>query len=285
MNSDIVIFHLGFGSGGIPTLDGVLNQFPRNCILYGFDAQESSQEDRKSMQMYEDRGVRTKLVTKCISGHSGQQAFYVNKEPSSSSLLPPASQALSEDPRYSWTRSWGTNTELNYTVELDAISLGDFIQEEGVIPDLLSMDVQGMEYAIMESASNFFDDIGAVFSEVEFFEIYEGQGLFSHQLDFLRKHDIRLADIVHMQYWHPHKADRGAGFLTVGEALWLRTIDSLDISDKSLIKTIKQAAIGFAYNRTSYASAILNRLSESHMKSKIKEVCVSNGFGDLTVLF
>jgi len=100
-------------------------------------------------------------------------------------------------------------------------------------------------------------------------------------LDFLDGHGIRLADIYSKQHWHPGP-QAGHGFLTVGEALWLRTIDSLltdyDTSQESAVRAIKQAAIGMSFKRFSYAHTILERMCGYHEESELENLCNDLGF-------
>ena len=140
--------------------------------------------------------------------------------------------------------------------------------------------------------------VNALFTEVEFYEIYKGQGLFEDQSMLYRSYEIRLAELYGMQRWHPGPA-AGGGLLTVAEALWLRTVDSLfdpldednDISNDSKILTlIKQVAIGYCYGKYSYAYAILERLcvelgNTEEIRNQVRDKCDELGFNNIVKLW
>ena len=110
-------------------------------------------------------------------------------------------------------------------------------------------------------------DALSVISEVEFMEIYQGQDLFFAQQSFLSENGFRLVDVMNTQYWHPGPA-AGLGFLTVGEALFLRNLEHLvsrfkdSASDVLLYKLMKLAIIAYAFDRVSYSSKVVTLMLE-----------------------
>lgn len=263
---DIVVFHVG-GVGGYGPVRKILDLFPERVVVVCFEA-NPSEKDLLVQKKYQDRGVRTIFVPKCIGMRAGKQRFYVNKHRASSSIFPPAPGAIDEHVVYEGINTWGENCELDCTVDVDMVTLDELVESRMLpSPDILSMDTQGSEMPIMQGGQRTVENTLCIVSEVDFIEIYHGQELFCAQQNFLSERGFRLADILNTQYWHPGPA-AGLGFLTVGEALYLRdlktTVAQFKKSDSKLLlyKLIKLAAIAYAFGRTSYSSKILTLILE-----------------------
>ncbi|MCJ7531967.1 MAG: FkbM family methyltransferase [Anaerolineales bacterium] len=284
---DIVLFHVG-GCGSYGPIDSILKLFPRQCVVFAFEARDSA-DDIETQQSYEIQGVRTILVNACIANSVGTARLFVNKQVASSSMLPPSPQALNEHivpfapPEVT---TWGENTELDHEITLRTISLRRFIKERNIIPDVLSIDAQGMELRIMKGTGSAINFINTIVSEVEFFEIYSGQALFHEQFDFLADHGFRLTDLLNSQSWHPGPAC-GQGFLTVAEALWFKKINTFlefnEAGNYFLTQGIKLAAVGFAFERFSYTYTLLKELMHRD-KDEVVELCHKLGFDVLLQL-
>ena len=145
---DIVMFHVG-GIGGYGPIDHIINQFAQHAVVVCFEA-NPSKNDLLVQEQYSARGVRTVLVPKCVGDARGKQHFYVNKQPASSSLFPPAPQALQEHVVYQGINTWGENCELDHMMEVDTITLDAMVRDGFLpVPDVLSIDAQGAELRIM----------------------------------------------------------------------------------------------------------------------------------------
>jgi FkbM family methyltransferase len=260
---DIVIFHIG-GVGGYGPVKKVIEMFPERSVVICFEA-NPSEKDLLIQEKYQKRGVRTVFIPKCIGEKRGKQCFYVNKHRASSSIFPPASEAVGEHilGLDKGLNTWAENCELDYVAELDTVSLDELIGDNILpSPDILSMDTQGSEMPIMRGGQNALEDLLCMICEVNFSEIYKGQELFFSQQKFLHDRGFRIADVLNTQYWHPGPA-AGAGFLTVGEALFFRKSEAVfsrfqkTDSRALLYKLIKLAAIAYAFDRVSYSSKIL----------------------------
>jgi FkbM family methyltransferase len=214
------------------------------------------------------------VINRCIAEKTGPARFYINKGGLSSSALPPAAGALEEHVTYPHCRTWGENTELDRVVDLEAVSIDDLVEGGSVpAPDVLSMDVQGAEFAILKGARQTIrKSVLGVISEVEFSELYEKQGLFHDQMGFLADMNFRLADVLNVQYFHPGPAI-GSGFLTVGEAIFLRRMN-LIVGEPGrpdlFISLLKLAAISFGLGRYSYAHQIYHELAERHARQLVE---------------
>lgn len=290
---DILLLHVGGGGwgedlGSYGPIDAVLRCFPRQSLVVAFEAREN-EEDKVTQSRYEANGVRTVLVNACIGEVNGTSPFFINTYDHSSSMLAPSQQALDEHIVGNCPPgviTWRQNTELDRVTTLNTISLHEFIEEQGIVPDVISIDAQGMELGIMKGAASAMQHVNCVVSEVEFFEIYSGQGLFHEQMRLLEGYGIRLADLLNTQYWHPGPAS-GEGFLTVAEALWLRKIDAFLASGPEqthfVLRGIKLSALAFAFKRYSYAYVLLKALMERD-KALVVELCDEHGFESLLAM-
>lgn len=286
---DIIMFHVG-GIGGYGPIDDIINKFAQDAVVVCFEA-NSSENDRLVQEHYSTRGVRTFLVPKCVGDIQGKQHFYINKYPASSSLFPPAPQALQEHVLFKHYNisgefcditTWGENCELDHIEEVDTVTIDSMVRENILpAPDVLSLDAQGAELRIMRGGEHCVtESVLGIVSEIEFFEIYQGQDLFCAQMDFLSEHGFRLADLFSTQYWHPAPA-AGQGFLTVGEALFFRDaekyISKFQNSDSNILlyKLMKLAAIAYAFRRFSYSSKIATLILEKY-GDEAKSLFLSN---------
>ena len=285
---NIILFHIG-GTGGYGPIDAVLRLFPSQCIVFTFEARES--EVGTDVREYYCNGIKTFSVNACVASEECERDFYVNKHAESSSLFPPSKQALDEHilpyivPN-SGVITWQENTVLDYIVKVKVTTLASFINKYQVIPDVLSIDAQGAELEIMAGMGNHIKYTNTIVSEVEFFEIYAGQGLFHEQVSFLSKYGIRLAELLNPQTWSPGP-EFGKGFLTVAEALWFKNIDDFftinKYRDDIIIQGIKLAAVGYAFDRFSYTYVLMKRLMDMD-KELVNMLCAQHGYGKLLPL-
>lgn len=283
---DIVLFHVG-GTGDYGHIDTIIKRFVPHAVVVCFEA-NSSEDDELVQEQYAASGVRTFFVPKCVGDVPGRQRFYVNKYRESSSLFPPSPQALQEHVMLvSMTKgcpihTWGENCELDHIEDVEAITLDGITGDDTLpAPDVLSMDAQGAELRIMRGGERCIaESVLCVVSEVEFYEIYQGQDLFCAQMSFLSGHGFRFADLYSKHYWHPAPA-AGKGFLTAGEALFFRDLEKYcsKLKDSGpdilLYKLMKLAAIAYAFGRTSYSAQIVTLLLEKY-GDKAESLFLSN---------
>lgn len=258
----IVIWHVG-GQGDYGPIRSIITTMFPNISLVVFEARNDTNDIEQSKKFIEN-GVQTTIIFKGVDGKIGKNTeFYVNKFPLSSSLLPSSPLTINENCEYPHCHSWGQNTELDHKIMVDTVTL-DHILTMGTVPppDIISIDAQGADFFILQGANKVLDTALCVVTEIEFFEIYDGQGLFDDQMKLLSEKGYRLHDIVNQQKWHPGPA-AGKGFLTVGEAVFMRyALDMPCINGKrgyvplgSLTdwQLIRLAGIAISFNSFGYA--------------------------------
>jgi FkbM family methyltransferase len=262
---DIVIYHIG-GEGEYGPSMCISERMRGHVNLVVFEVRSDTEDEQISKTLIRE-GVPTTVINRGIDEFAGVAPFHVNKFPLSSSLLPLSPLAAGENPAYRHCHTWGQNAELDHTITVETVSLDDIV-DAGLAPapDVISIDAQGAELRILRGAKKALASALCVVTEVEFFEIYDGQGLFDDQMTLLGEAGYRLFNVFNTQYWHPGPA-AGAGFLTVGEAGFLRYACAqpsgmpgkrgyLSFDDLSDAQLTRLAGIALSFNALSYAYAI-----------------------------
>ncbi|MBF0438025.1 MAG: FkbM family methyltransferase [Magnetococcales bacterium] len=261
---EIVIYHVG-GAGEYGPVMTVIQHMAPHVRLVVFEARNDT-DDFEVSRTYTENGIPTTVIFKGVDGGVGNAKFYVTKYPLSSSLLPSSPLAAIENCEYWWCHTWAQNTELDHVIMVDTVTIDD-IMDMGAVPppDIISIDAQGAELRILQGAVKALTKALCVVSEVEFHEIYDGQGLFDDQMKLLTEKGYRLFNIAHQQKWHPGPAV-GEGFLTVGEACFMRYAADLPyipgkrgyvpIETMTDVQLMRLAAIALSFKAYGYAYSL-----------------------------
>lgn len=232
----LTIWHIG-GDGPIGPGDRIIERYP-GTKLVTFDARP-------------EHGMPL-----CFDEHEGEADFYITANGMASSLLRSAPAAWAEQCKWekgeeSWIDVWGEITKVVKTERVRTTTVDAYAAEHGA-PDILSLDVQGAEMRVLRGAVATMQSLVCAITEIETWEIYEGQGLLDHQLAFFREHGFRLVGLFNTQPWHQGEPN-GEGFMTVAEGIWLRFagIENLDFP-----QLFKLALVAAAYDRNSYAKKL-----------------------------
>ena len=265
----ILIYHVG-GVGEYGPAERVLHSiFKKEIALVLFEARGENQSELKIHHQHEKSGVETFIVPYCISDSESEGQFYVNKQAVSSSMFKahPKAAEMHLEGYPGEIKTWKDNTELESTIRVKNTTIDKIISTyQSPTPDILSMDAQGAEYKILsQSLSCLAGGTTCVISEIEHYEIYQGQSLFSEQFELLRQHDFRLLDFLNEQYWHPEMV-AGEGFLTVGEAVFFKDFLFLEemLGEKNgVLRLLKYAAISYCMKRYSMCYFIMETLQKN----------------------
>jgi len=263
---DVVVYHIGGDDGTGPI--GALFQIVPNAIFVVFEIRE----DAAPVTVVHTAGKTPQItikVNRAVDGDAGTKEFYVTNRPKSSSLLKPSPMARDEDPGFTDCRTWGENTKIEKTLKVETSSIEQIIEELGLpAPDIISSDAQGAELNILKGAGRFLDNALGVVTEVEFSEIYDHQPLFDEQMTLLTPKGFRLVNLLNMQVWHPIPRMRGMGFLTVGEAIFVKYFHAfaagesrpvrgyVEIEGAPTTTLLKMCVVAMGFRMLSYAVKI-----------------------------
>ena len=124
------------------------------------------------------------------------------------------------------------------TVRVEADTLDNQLRLNGIPEiDFIKIDVQGHELPILQGAANSLERCVGLELEVEFAPLYVDQPLFSDVDAFVREQGFELFDL-RKSYWK-RRGSRLAGYTTgkgqlvFGDALYLKSPESLNIDRKS----------------------------------------------------
>lgn len=106
----------------------------------------------------------------------------------------------------STTLEFGEHAEYETRLEVPQFTLDEFMQREGVpLPDILKLDTQGSEHAILSRASLSLEHARVVFAETWFTRGYGPQTpLITELTELLDGHDFQLVELGHRFYDDHH---------------------------------------------------------------------------------
>jgi FkbM family methyltransferase len=194
-----VVFDVGTNRGQI--LDKMLVELP-GAVFHAF---EPNVELGKELRAKYAARRNVHVVTKGVGSANGTMRLNIYRYDETCSFLPLTSHFRG----LKWAAPMGQ-------VEVPVVTLDSYCQELK-IPEvhLVKLDTQGFELEVLKGAERSLSEVWAVYSEVQFSPIYEGQAEF-WQLDrFMREHDFRLYNFYHLGT-HAETGQLGAG-----DAMWV----------------------------------------------------------------
>ena len=171
------------------------------------------------------QGRRQRFLPYAVAGSDGPRAFYVFRKSASSSLLPPneAFHARFAEPE---------RMDVVRTVEVETRALGPLLDELSVAPELLKIDVHGVEEELLGSLSQAqWDGLLAVHVELLLSDQYLGQSSFAAVHAALVERGLELYSLKRYaarraSFDSAHHGSRAQ--LTTADALYLRRGGDLD---------------------------------------------------------
>jgi FkbM family methyltransferase len=189
------------------------------------------------------------ILPYCLGARDEIGTLFITKNPYASSNLEPNTRYYDhycevvlhgeldgvpvENTRYDVI--YGNDFSVAETREVEIRAFESLLQKgkipDGLPPDVLSLDTQGSELAILRGAERSFSDhCLALATEIEFHPMYQNQPLFSDIFDFALAHGFHFAGFTYLQEISSQRRPVGArakGFLAFGDAVFLRSIDSV----------------------------------------------------------
>jgi FkbM family methyltransferase len=159
--------------------------------LIGFDADA---EECRTLARRHAALPDASFAPVALSDRAGAQTLHLTREPGASSLFEPDGDVLARRRGMKAMRPVGQ-------VEVETETLAAWAERSGVERlDVIKLDVQGAELAVLRGAGALLDGVRALDLEIEFNPIYRGQPLF-HEIDgFLREQGFvlwRLGELTH----------------------------------------------------------------------------------------
>ena len=165
------------------------SQLGTGVRLYGFEPDE---EECDRLNHGDDR-VAT-YIPLALGSSTGEQRFYVTKDPFCSSLFPPIDELVRERPRL-------TDMSVREVTTIQTQTIDDWVRQYAIGDlDHMKIDAQGAELAILEGSARSLSSIRSLNLEVQFSQLYEETPLFGDIDLFLRERGFvlwRLGELSH----------------------------------------------------------------------------------------
>ncbi|MFH1088487.1 MAG: FkbM family methyltransferase [Patescibacteria group bacterium] len=168
--------------------ESCLNKY-QNPTIYCFEANHGLAELLKNKF---NNKSNVHIVMKALGNQVGEIQFNISRNLPSSSFLERAEQ----NEKYH-----GNTNETNAVVGVDMVKLEDVMNHCEVI-DLLKLDVEGYELAVLKGANCILSKTRIIMLEVWFSDGYQGAPYFSDIDHYLREHNFKLLNLYN-PYTHP----------------------------------------------------------------------------------
>ena len=149
--------------------------FPHSNV-YAFEALEKHIKELEQKISHVKEGIH--VFHQALGKEEKIQTMYLQKNTDASSFLPISEKGLQE---------WSFLEETD-RIELQIKTLSSIIQNNNLpLPDLIKIDVQGLELDILEGGLPFIQNAKWILMEVSFEELYEGQPIYTDVLNYMEK--------------------------------------------------------------------------------------------------
>ena len=201
--------------GGLP---GELRPLRRILHHIGFDA-DVEECDRLNSQKHDL--FKRDVFPFFVGGTTGDAEFHAFKFAGESSALRP-------EPRYSRLFA-GSEFVIEKTVTVKTTTLDSFFQNRPDVPrpDIMKLDTQGTELAVLRGAAECLRTCSLVEAEVEFVPAYEGQALFPDVMKHMMDSGFELLYLNRVFQQRKGYPGFAKGQITFGDALFGRKGRSL----------------------------------------------------------
>jgi FkbM family methyltransferase len=159
--------------------------------IIGFDPDEA--ECARLRESYRSN-PQVRVVAQGLGAAEGDAVLHITEDPGGCSLLPSVPDVVQRHPGLAGGRVTGTS-------QVSVVTLDGWLAGEGIERvDVLKIDTQGSELAILQGARRALTSVRAIEVEVEFNALYVGVPLFAEIDRFLREQGFllwRLRDLAH----------------------------------------------------------------------------------------
>lgn len=210
--------------------------------------------DQRSPVASEDasRCASFSVYPSALGPNRSQETLYLCRTPQVSSTLVPNEEFLDRFP----------NPQRFDVVDETRIDVRSVDQFRLARADFLKVDVQGGELGVLSGASALLEEALGIEVEVEFTELYRGQPLFGAVSELLAKRGLDFMDFTNLCRWERARHS-GDGQCVFGDALFLRSPESVTTSTRLLQKLDAYLCILLLYRRFDLIEVTLRLLPES----------------------
>lgn len=262
LGSNIVLFDLGSSGGTPPPFCWILE----NIKLVNFDP------DRRLAS--EAGGINRQVAI----GPSHMDKLYLNKRPTTSSLLP-ANLELTN--RYDFKRLFNFDNifDTESIQEVTTYGLDEIIELEKLPrPDFIKIDVQGLTQEVLETAEQCLNkSVLGMQIEVEFLETYKSQKTFGVTHEYLQERGFEIFQLSNLNKWfyksHLDLKSSG-GQHAFCDLLYLKSIDSIENQPEFWTeeRAIKFTKIALLYDLTDVAAAFFEKFHRTRLLSETESL-------------
>ena len=230
LNQDsIVLMDVGAAGGIEPRW----KKFAGKVSYVGFEPDGRAQEFVPNVRFAE-----YEMIPSALGESKSVRRLNITKDVGKSSLFVPNWEILERFPNVD---RFSVSKELKLQ-----INTADKIVKSKV--DFIKLDIQGSELGVLKGAKGILKEVLGVETEVEFLELYSGQPLFGQVNEYLRRLDFEFIDFVNLRRWERNSFS-GLGQLTFGDALFLKSPETVINGDIREANLRKYLAILYIYNR------------------------------------
>ena len=223
--------------------------FSKNLQYIGFEPDKRSRE-RILNQAYLFKSYE--ILPHALSDVDKPRNLNLCRKPQVSSLYKPNRDFLDRFPDSE--RFDVMQVERVDCVTLDKLNLANI--------DFLKLDIEGAENDVIKGAQTTLNLVLGLELEVEFIEIYSGQGLFGDICNELSSHGFEFVDFVHLSRWQ-RNGIYGHGQCVAGDALFLKSPETLIKQSSSIEVWSTYISILLIYRRFDMIDIVLSSVPEN----------------------
>jgi FkbM family methyltransferase len=196
--------------------------------------------------------ARHRFYAQALDSNNGRRTLYITRNPACSSLYEPNSQEM-----HRFTEC-GPYFDVLKKKTIQTVSLDDWCRDNHLAAaEFLELDTQGSELDILRGSEYLLaTSILGLKVEVEFFQMYKDQPLFSDIDTYLRRWDFCLFDLSRYRLRRAYIKTRGQ--LLWGHAFYLKNVHQM--KDPQPKKFLSLAAIASYYGFEDYALDVLTAM-------------------------
>jgi FkbM family methyltransferase len=205
-------------------------------------------------------------------GPPGHNTIYLNKRPTTSSLLRPQKRVVD---RYDYEHNFKGQGDIFETVDtatVQTLGLDEAVNTFKLdAPDFLKIDVQGLGLEVLETGVSMLEhSVLGLQIEVEFVEFYTGQKTFGAVQEYLYARGFEVFEVTNVytcQYRTELPLKRHKGQHVFCDLLYLKSIDSINAESGfwTSEKAVSFIQLCLLYDLTDYAAACLEKFKCIHL--------------------